>query len=595
MSLSSSSSSSSRRSVGEIPNSSQTFDKWRLQRKQCSKNVISGLQNSIEGFLEDGVRALELPIYQLQRVREIHVGSSAPGRDVCMLTPGNPTSAKITDWLEVIANFSRKQPDHDPIVVYLNAKNDEFTQRDQLQLKDFTGGFPHLIDIVQAVFSYKLFTPQELTERYNGAWPKLSDLQGRIVVVLTGNSRTREHFVNDRGFHPAITCMRSTRAVVSVHDSKESKDGVMWFWSGRILSSPSLENPAILEEIYRKNFLPHDMNFSVRWDRHSSLNLKGINPFLAVNDNGWLVMAHERRGVFSRDFCYVIGCLFEQPSQINPLQPVCLKLFSSEPFFPMITNNPAVAITNTNLVLVVYCDRSMVVIQLGTIVSTSLSASGTSSSGSDLPAPFSSFWNNQANFTKDIKYSIEWIEKMVKPIDFVALGPPYLTMKNVEMDPATGFKFEIVVMAGATKKPAHLMGRIKGSRERPLLQVDAVGGDSLSQAQITELSSRAPGAMALLGDQPIDWPLVKVTAETSIKWSISTSTVLEPIHFDQVMFLEVSPDDKEDLRTSSLAKFAILDSSRRYVEDAFSDKITRSIATVKGESTNINANFLFPS
>ena len=211
-----------------------------------------GERGSIPHQLDAGVRFIELDIHDngIETLHDYRLGHLKPGAEVAH-GGGNPTTDMLSDWLQVIAGWSARKRPHVPIVVMLDLK-DPFTDN-----RSYAGGnFARLNDIVDGCLPM-LFTPEEL-----GNWPE--HLEGRVIVVLSGDAPSRRAYVRDTGHNPAVAVTAGGR-IVEVHDSGT---GDLWYWTGEFVSPTS-----------------------VRWHRHGWYDT-GRSPAIAMDDAGRIVEVH---------------------------------------------------------------------------------------------------------------------------------------------------------------------------------------------------------------------------------------------------------------------------------------------------------------
>jgi hypothetical protein len=90
-------------------------------------------------------------------------------------------------------------------------------------------------------------------------------LRGRVLTLLSGNSKDRTEYLRDTGDNPAVA-MNSHGQIVEVHNSGS---GELWYWTGT-----------------------YGADGRVTWLRQGRYD-KGVTPAVALNDNGWLVEVHQ--------------------------------------------------------------------------------------------------------------------------------------------------------------------------------------------------------------------------------------------------------------------------------------------------------------
>jgi hypothetical protein len=97
---------------------------FRATHNSYSGNV-EGAKNSLTYQLDRGVRYLELDVHDngYGTSGDYAVGHDSPGHQVDH-SGGNPASNALRDWLRTINTWSGAHPDHAPLVVMLDLKDD---------------------------------------------------------------------------------------------------------------------------------------------------------------------------------------------------------------------------------------------------------------------------------------------------------------------------------------------------------------------------------------------------------------------------------------------------------------------------------------
>jgi hypothetical protein len=216
-----------------------------------------GSRRTIVEQLDAGVRFLELDFHDndFAGQGDYRVGHDEPGDGVAHGN-GNPDTDYLIDWLGVIQRWSRNHPQHAPITLALDVKDDLTDQNDAAH-----GNMAAMNDRLLAVFGTRLFRPDQL----GAVWPTIDELRGRVIVVVSGNKGNRLLYLHDPGHHPGVTMDRCGR-VVEVHDSG---DGELWYWTGQL----------------RKDG-------TITWHRHGQYDT-GITPSVALLDDGTLIEVHQ--------------------------------------------------------------------------------------------------------------------------------------------------------------------------------------------------------------------------------------------------------------------------------------------------------------
>lgn len=216
-------------------------------------------RGSIPQQLDAGVRFIEFDVNCVDylQVRDYQVGHEKPGLEVHH-ADGNPSTLVMEDWLGVIATWSDAHPDHVPITVGLDLKNNLAKIETMLE-----GNLAALNRHVRNALGDKLFTPIELGD---GDWPSVNELRGRIIVVMSGDTKSRVAYLKDHGEDPAVD-MNSHGHILEVHKSQANAG--MWFWTGR----------------YRDDD-------TVVWEGHGDLE-KGLAPAVCINDDNLVVVVSQ--------------------------------------------------------------------------------------------------------------------------------------------------------------------------------------------------------------------------------------------------------------------------------------------------------------
>ena len=240
----------------EPPDTSPPYDQVCFR---ASHNSYSGEERgSIVAQLEAGVRQIEYDFHDNDYQSEgFRMGHSSPGGEV-FHEDGNPHSNRLEDWLVVIAEWSVSNPDHAPIHMLLNIKDDMTDNRSTAD-----GSLAALNSLVLEVFGDRLFWSRDLGEE----WPSVNSLRGKVVVGLTGRETTssRVAYLRDRGVNPAVA-MNDHGQIIEVHKS-ETQD-MLWFWTGQMQSDGR-----------------------VIWWHHGRYG-PGRDPAIALNNHGYFVEVH---------------------------------------------------------------------------------------------------------------------------------------------------------------------------------------------------------------------------------------------------------------------------------------------------------------
>ncbi len=243
---------------------------------KATHNSYSGPFNdfdrgSIPEQLEAGVRFIEFDINWVDyaTVGDYQLGHEKPGLEVHH-GGGNPSGLKLEDWLRIIATWSDANPGHVPVTVGLDLKNNLAKLRSLPE-----GNLAALNRHVRNALGDKVFTPRDLGE---GDWPSVDELKGKIIVVMSGDTKSRVAYLKDHGVDPAVD-MNSRGQVIEVHKSQLNNG--LWFWTGA-----------------------YQDDDSVLWHGHGEVET-GLVPVVAINDDGWVVVLHQ--GARRHNIYYQVG------------------------------------------------------------------------------------------------------------------------------------------------------------------------------------------------------------------------------------------------------------------------------------------------
>lgn len=206
--------------VGVIPIDERFFAyRW----KATHNSYEGGTRGPLLSQLNQGVRAIEFDLHDNEFSGEgYRLGHLFHG-DAVDHSGGNPSSDRLEDWLDVLHEWSVTHPDHAPLILTIDLKDNLVDNRNFSE-----GNLAHLNHIIQTYFP-QLWLPKE----------GLDDLQlarGHILCVLSGDQRTRRAYLADQGSSPSISASAQGR-VLELHDSGL---GELWYWSGRIDASGEL-------------------------------------------------------------------------------------------------------------------------------------------------------------------------------------------------------------------------------------------------------------------------------------------------------------------------------------------------------------------
>jgi hypothetical protein len=218
---------------------------------------VAGAKNSLTYQLDHGVRYLELDIHDngYTSQSDYSIGHDEPGHQVDH-SGGNPASNRLRDWLDEIASWSAANPEHAPLVVMLDVKDDLTDNASYAE-----GNMAALNDELAAAFGTQLLRAEDYR-----TGSSVDALRGRVLPVLSGAAGTRAAYARDVGVNPAVA-MDSRGNVVEVHDSGS---GTLWYWTGRYDGG------------------------RVTWLRHGRYDT-GVTPAVTMDDNGNVVEVHKSK------------------------------------------------------------------------------------------------------------------------------------------------------------------------------------------------------------------------------------------------------------------------------------------------------------
>lgn len=225
---------------------------------------IGGERGPLRAQLEAGVRGVELDIHDDDfGDHGYRVGHNSPGGEV---DDGgdNPDTHALEAWLGVIASWSDENPDHAPITLLVDLKDDLD------QNESYADGDPaRLNEVLIEAFGDRLVRAEDV----GSAFPSVRELRGMIVAVMSGSESTRVHYRRDPGHNVAVAVDDGGR-VIEVHDSG---GGDLWYWTGEIEGD------------------------RIRWHRHAQYDT-GEDPAIALNNDGLVVEVHNAEdGITSDD------------------------------------------------------------------------------------------------------------------------------------------------------------------------------------------------------------------------------------------------------------------------------------------------------
>lgn len=150
---------------------------------------------------------------------ELVLGKAFPGDDV-RVDRDTPDEALVT-WLSAVARWSESPAGREatPVTLWLSLAEDVLGNG--AELCDVNAAVAHAFGPPGTV----LFTPDELATRFHGVWPKVDDLNGRVLVVLGGARQPRMHYhhsvCQQQGRCQPSVAMNGSGIVVAVCESPD--------------------------------------------------------------------------------------------------------------------------------------------------------------------------------------------------------------------------------------------------------------------------------------------------------------------------------------------------------------------------------------
>lgn len=144
-----------------------------------------GSRGSVPSQLDLGCRLVEYDLYNSSYARydDFRLGHAWAGNGVSE-GGGNPESDLLHDWLDVVLQWTAANPGHAPLTLVLDLKSD------LSRASDGEGSLQDLQDEVLAAFGPALWP----ASAFDGRWPEVGSLRGRVLVVLSGNQSSRKAY-----------------------------------------------------------------------------------------------------------------------------------------------------------------------------------------------------------------------------------------------------------------------------------------------------------------------------------------------------------------------------------------------------------------
>lgn len=217
--------------------------------------VVRPELGSVAEQLHRGLRYLQFPVQDddFRQRGDFALGVDAP-RDQINLGGDNPSDEDLSDWLEAIARWSDAYPNHAPITVALDLRDD---LTDNVNFDE--GDLFRLNEILKSALGEKILLAPSVDE---GTWPSVDDMRGKVIVLLAGHEQSRARYRELLGTNPTIAG-DADGAVVAVHEHG--------FFELRYL-------------------LGARAGAEVRWTRGGFVPGYYVKPSLAINEQGLLVL-----------------------------------------------------------------------------------------------------------------------------------------------------------------------------------------------------------------------------------------------------------------------------------------------------------------
>ena len=360
--------------TGEQPGEPVLFmdANFRATHNSYSGNINDGHRGSVIQQLDLGLRYLEIDIvfYFFFDEDDFHVGHNADDGNVDH-GHGNPSTHSLRDWLTVINDWSGDNPQHAPIVIAIEGK-DNFLQSDN---------FTVLNTLVHDIFGDKVVK----TGDFDPATATYASVKGKIFVVsLPKNSHLsgdKDYIFKGVDFHDdynqdarVFNTMHSgdSKAAEFVKKIRKDKKSIRLaffdnpdYRSLPVPNYPSYDNPywgwyATYSETITEThpddtndtepYFPKitkvvpDFQFSkVAWDSNTTIhNVTSVDVDVAVNASGRVVEVH--KSPLNNDLFYRVG-------QLSDGQ---IAWFSTEAIKFDTGLKPSVAINDNNIVVEVH-------------------------------------------------------------------------------------------------------------------------------------------------------------------------------------------------------------------------------------------------
>lgn len=152
--------------------------------KTSHNSYSGGNKGTLEDQMNSGIRGIELDFHDdAVQTDDFRVGHWYPGHEVAH-DGKNPASDRLRDWLRFIRSWSDEHPGHSPITLFLDIKDD---------LTDNPAGYGYdrMNSMIAEEFGAALYRRSALQ---GNNWPSLEELAGRVLIVLTGHSKSKSDY-----------------------------------------------------------------------------------------------------------------------------------------------------------------------------------------------------------------------------------------------------------------------------------------------------------------------------------------------------------------------------------------------------------------
>jgi hypothetical protein len=232
---------------------------FKAMRNSQSGNLGGAREEAVIDRLNSGVRFLEYDLHQddYKSIVDFQLGEShiisyifgGPDFRVDNDRPGNPQGYdyRLSSWQKIIVDRSNAHPNHAPITVMYDLK-DDFTN-DELR-PTYYDGLSRLIYHAETTFGSNLFTPQNL----NGdQWPTVDRMRGKILCVLSGDTNTRKAYAHNKSLYRQLLFNECRKG-----EESDSELASSWFYGA---SNDCSNNVWLTQQNYRNGKIVRARDF----------------------------------------------------------------------------------------------------------------------------------------------------------------------------------------------------------------------------------------------------------------------------------------------------------------------------------------------